>query len=882
MMRFRTVFTLALLLLVCGTLVAQVDAFKRAKLFTPPRDSVGWGEAVAGVDFDGDSKTEIYAVNTNYYDAAPELIPRIYKYELDGTTWNMVWSATLDIPLQNTWPALTYGDLDGDGKMEIIWGPVNFLDATTNPKPARIVVFEHAGGSSDNLGVSDGAGGWRPNAKWVIDTTNMYNLRPFRWVATDVDGDGKQEVVFCDRAGAWKGGVISVSDIPDNGEGSETWTIEWSGKGITTLPAGTYYDVAVLDSSVFFFTTSGHVQALLWRAGAYTLKSTYQSNLIPSGSWKSSMVVDINGDATKEIVIAGNANGGQPNDIFLLQLQADTLKATKLTTTALNLGGGRTFGGGYGDIDNDGKLDFVFASRASVPTGIITRMSYKGGAIDDPANYAFTTIDQGFGAGGERYDFVRLFNADADVDLEILYGMGYGGNWDVPMVLLDRLTLPAAPLTIAAARVDANADFVPDSLGRTVTVIGTVTSNNQLGSSTQFYHYIQDATAGILAFKSGLTAPVVSYPIGNRIAVTGSIAQYNGLDEIVPTSMTTDVIDMGPDYRPAAAKELTIEQYLANGEMYESQLIKFAGVAKKAGSAAWPAAGSSSNMTIWDGFASTTMRISSYSQVDDSAEVTYPVNVVGIATQFDGTAPYDAGYQIIPRLYSDFTQKVATKPNAKSIKLWSPANGSEFVLNDSSQTLTFGWSPAVDLDGDTLVYQWAPIGLTAKSTGNGGKDTTYSIKGQELLVTYLGTKDTLELKWRVAAKDPANPAVFGVDTFKVTVVKGAIVVVENSENLPLEFDLAQNYPNPFNPSTTIRVALPMQAFVTLKIYNLLGEEVATLVNEERSAGYLNLEWNGRNRLGQQAASGVYLYRVVAKATDGSSDFVSSKKMLLLK
>jgi C1A family cysteine protease len=90
-------------------------------------------------------------------------------------------------------------------------------------------------------------------------------------------------------------------------------------------------------------------------------------------------------------------------------------------------------------------------------------------------------------------------------------------------------------------------------------------------------------------------------------------------------------------------------------------------------------------------------------------------------------------------------------------------------------------------------------------------------------------------------------------------------------DLPKDFLLQSNYPNPFNPSTTIEFALPKSAFVTLKVYNLLGEEVATLVAEQRSAGIHKLNWDARG-----LASGVYLYRMEA------GDFVQVKKLILMR
>jgi len=97
--------------------------------------------------------------------------------------------------------------------------------------------------------------------------------------------------------------------------------------------------------------------------------------------------------------------------------------------------------------------------------------------------------------------------------------------------------------------------------------------------------------------------------------------------------------------------------------------------------------------------------------------------------------------------------------------------------------------------------------------------------------------------------------------------------------VPQEYSLSQNYPNPFNPSTTIEFALPKSAFVTLKVYNLLGEEVATLVAEQRSAGIHRLNWDARG-----LATGVYLYRLKAgdPSNNSGQDFVQTKKLILLR
>ena len=105
--------------------------------------------------------------------------------------------------------------------------------------------------------------------------------------------------------------------------------------------------------------------------------------------------------------------------------------------------------------------------------------------------------------------------------------------------------------------------------------------------------------------------------------------------------------------------------------------------------------------------------------------------------------------------------------------------------------------------------------------------------------------------------------------------EGGVVSVEENPTLreivPNKYLLSQNYPNPFNPSTTIKYSVPKLSFVTIKIYDVLGSEIATLVNEEKPIGTYALNWNAAN-----LSSGVYFYLLQA------GDFVQTKKMILLK
>jgi hypothetical protein len=97
-----------------------------------------------------------------------------------------------------------------------------------------------------------------------------------------------------------------------------------------------------------------------------------------------------------------------------------------------------------------------------------------------------------------------------------------------------------------------------------------------------------------------------------------------------------------------------------------------------------------------------------------------------------------------------------------------------------------------------------------------------------------------------------------------------IEVIDNGQ-MPNQFELKQNYPNPFNPSTLIEYSIPKQSFVDLKVYDILGNEIAVLVNAEQSVGVYRADFSGNG-----LASGLYFYKLQA------GSFVETKKMILLR
>jgi hypothetical protein len=185
--------------------------------------------------------------------------------------------------------------------------------------------------------------------------------------------------------------------------------------------------------------------------------------------------------------------------------------------------------------------------------------------------------------------------------------------------------------------------------------------------------------------------------------------------------------------------------------------------------------------------------------------------------------------------------------------LVSPAADASFMTD----TVSFVWrasAPAVA--NYRLEYSTDPTFASISFVDSTITDTTFTATAIPTGVYH----------WRVRAENAA-----GYGTFSTSRSFNRIVNSVADAELPLEFDLGQNYPNPFNPTTTIEFAIPKTSQVSLKIYNNIGEEVATLVSEEKTPGRYSVQWNGRG-----AASGVYYYRIVA------GDFVVTKKLVLLK
>jgi len=187
------------------------------------------------------------------------------------------------------------------------------------------------------------------------------------------------------------------------------------------------------------------------------------------------------------------------------------------------------------------------------------------------------------------------------------------------------------------------------------------------------------------------------------------------------------------------------------------------------------------------------------------------------------------------------------------------------------------WSEGASVSGrfnpnGYVTNAWFDWGLTSTY---GNSTASRSIGSGTNTVVFTESLQNLDpgtlYHYRVVTEN-VNGAFYGVDQWLETpnapLSVRHLMFIEN-------YGLYQNYPNPFNPSTTIRYTIPRQSLVTLKVYDVLGREIATLVEEAKPMGVYTVPWDARNVSGGYA-SGVYFYRIVA------GSWTETKKLMVLK
>ena len=188
----------------------------------------------------------------------------------------------------------------------------------------------------------------------------------------------------------------------------------------------------------------------------------------------------------------------------------------------------------------------------------------------------------------------------------------------------------------------------------------------------------------------------------------------------------------------------------------------------------------------------------------------------------------------------------------------------------------FEWTASSDVDGDDIQYTFGWVQPGAWYGGDSITNaTSIDMSYQEVYDMITTQSDTTSWWWYVEATDGVDTTGASPDSLTIQWDISDMLSIDD-DLMPLSFALHQNYPNPFNPTTTLQYDLPEDAQVKIMIYDLMGREVKTLVNNQQTAGFKSIIWNASNNLGQPVSAGMYLYRISA------GEFHSVKKMVLLK
>ncbi len=322
--------------------------------------------------------------------------------------------------------------------------------------------------------------------------------------------------------------------------------------------------------------------------------------------------------------------------------------------------------------------------------------------------------------------------------------------------------------------------------------------------------------------------------------------------------------------------------------------------AKEGGKFGYSVAYDSPNLFVGEPYASNGGRVEVYKTSDwshiKSLTLEYPIDYSGFGWSVD----VQNFYAIIGAPF--YGESGAAFSSYKSGN-WS--NTTPLSLSDGADGDQFGWS--VSVFGD---YGYALV-------GSKWDDDKGSESGSAYMYSYDWGEDKYTEEYKLTASDGSSNDWFGrsvalctPDWYKVYAFVGADgsganagsvyfyevpewtseegiaskqkqimpnqLINQETKAMPVEFQLYQNYPNPFNPTTKIKYSLKKDVRAVLKIYNILGNEIRTLVNEFEEAGVKTVEWDGTNNIGMKVPSGIYIYNIKA------GNFRKTRKMVLIK
>jgi hypothetical protein len=210
---------------------------------------------------------------------------------------------------------------------------------------------------------------------------------------------------------------------------------------------------------------------------------------------------------------------------------------------------------------------------------------------------------------------------------------------------------------------------------------------------------------------------------------------------------------------------------------------------------------------------------------------------------------------------------------------------SGFESDDTTKIITSGAEFIVTVDDDTVSPYYFASPVSVSLPYKRGLLTKLGLNPEDITMVFYSDTTGIDTNGitNVVIDSSRNRIIADVAHFSIIVLYAEseeivtnIDDISSTTGISDKFSLEQNYPNPFNPETKIKYILPKSTRITIKIYNLLGQEVITLVDKLQSAGTFEVMWDGKNKLGSPVSSGIYFYQIRTK------DFINTKRMMLLR
>lgn len=274
-----------------------------------------------------------------------------------------------------------------------------------------------------------------------------------------------------------------------------------------------------------------------------------------------------------------------------------------------------------------------------------------------------------------------------------------------------------------------------------------------------------------------------------------------------------------------------------------------------------------------------------YDQKEPSGVYDWPVGD-SVAVVFDGVSGYKldsirVALRTLKAMNGGVWQAAASSSKlfGKALAVPITVTGKTYV----SGNYPSHWTNWVTLDlrsynikaDNSFVASFVVDGAYQQNSANGPNRVMHTYQPSSNSLTFTTQNNTR--KWYNLYVDNVEPKdSFIVYLIRAYVSTGTSDVEEVVELIPSAYSLDQNYPNPFNPSTIISYSIPTPGNVQIKIYDVLGREVRSLINEEKAAGKYNIAWDSRDNYGRRVSSGIYFYTITA------GSFIQTRKMVLTK